>query len=252
MASPKNTRSIAVPDRVEDVFIRDHCHSSYGYEDDGKTIVLTPTLAGFAEPVETCTFLGRRQRGITSTATAALDAGIVQLSGKQVTAGLTLYKDALRFAYVAYDVDNNSVVFRIQNTAKEIRGMLDRKLQCRPSKLAFRISATALRCSFEVAVESAETVGEEERAVKGRDGAANDRDEVAQQRSRRHDLEAFGDGGGDVAQPRTCEGGPGERGKRREAAEDLGEHVVAERHQGCGFALALALVAAQGCHLSQN
>lgn len=163
MASPKNTRSIAVPDRVEDVFIRDHCHSCYGYEDDGKTIVLTPTLAGFAEQVETCTFLGRRQRGITSTATAALDAGTAQLSGKQVTAGLALYKDALRFAYVAYDVDNNSVVFRIQNSAKGIRGMVDRKLQCRPSELVFRICATALRCSFEVAVESAETVGEEER-----------------------------------------------------------------------------------------
>jgi hypothetical protein len=71
------------------------------------------------------------------------------------------------------------------------------------------------------------SVGAEEHAVEGHDIAVNPRNEVAQQLRRRD--EVAGDRKCDFAQPRAGKGSPGERRQRREAAEDLGEHIITTR-----------------------
>ncbi|CRK26658.1 hypothetical protein BN1708_014624 [Verticillium longisporum] len=80
---------LTAPPFVEDLYIRDYDPSKYRHTDDGKTITLTRSRTDFTSPVDTCTFLGRRQRSLDSTASTLITA-IEGPLGKSVQAGLAL------------------------------------------------------------------------------------------------------------------------------------------------------------------
>lgn len=143
------------PARVEDLYIRDHDESKYRYSDDGKKITLLPSQTDLASPIETSTFLGRRQRFLDGTASVRF-SDLASLEGKKVKAGLALYKDPVRFATVAYDAATSALVFDVQNSANKLKGTVTRGLPEKVKGLELRILATPLRYSFEAKVELAE------------------------------------------------------------------------------------------------
>ncbi|OAL52639.1 hypothetical protein IQ07DRAFT_678583 [Pyrenochaeta sp. DS3sAY3a] len=150
------------PQHIEDVFIRDRCDSSYQYLKNG-AIALYPSLSEFADPVETCTFLGRRQRAFDCAAKAEFEVHTGEtLSNTGIVAGIALYKDSLRFSSLAYDFDANAVTFTIQNSAKEVSGTITRRLEACPVRVALRIVASPLQYTFEARLESLKALGEYE------------------------------------------------------------------------------------------
>ncbi|EEY16600.1 xylosidase/arabinosidase [Verticillium alfalfae VaMs.102] len=146
---------LTAPPFVEDLYIRDYDPSKYRHTDDGKTITLTPSRTDFTSPVDTCTFLGRRQRSLDSIASTRITV-IEGPLGKNVQAGLALYKDPIRSAYIAFDFATNSLVYSIHNSASGLRGRISRNIIGKVEEAELRISAAPLRYSYAAKIRLAE------------------------------------------------------------------------------------------------
>ncbi|KAF3354201.1 Chitinase 1 [Verticillium dahliae VDG1] len=146
---------LTAPPFVEDLYIRDYDPSKYRHTDDGKTITLTPSRTDFTSPVDTCTFLGRRQRSLDSTASTRITA-IEGPLGKNVQAGIALYKDSIRSAYIAFNFATNSLVYSIHNSASGLSGRISRKIFGKVEEVELRISAAPLRYSYAAKVRLTE------------------------------------------------------------------------------------------------
>ncbi|PNH46452.1 hypothetical protein VD0004_g1670 [Verticillium dahliae] len=146
---------LTAPPFVEDLYIPDYDPSKYRHTDDGKTITLTPSRTDFTSPVDTCTFLGRRQRSLDSAASTRITA-IEGPLGKNVQAGLALYKDSIRSAYIAFDFATNSLVYSIHNSASGLSGRISRKIFGKVEEVELRISAAPLRYSYAAKVRLTE------------------------------------------------------------------------------------------------
>ncbi|KAI9162769.1 Non-reducing end alpha-L-arabinofuranosidase [Paramyrothecium foliicola] len=138
---------IQAPPFVEDLYIRDHDEKKYHYSSDKSKLSLVPSHAGLDSPEESCTFLGRRQRFLTGLARTRLEAS-QNLLGKNIKAGLALYKDPIRFASVSYNFADSTVVFEVHNSAKGLVGTIARKFSLE-SDLDLRIVASPARYTFE-------------------------------------------------------------------------------------------------------
>ncbi|KAH6687959.1 xylosidase/arabinosidase [Plectosphaerella plurivora] len=154
VASSASLQALSSPPKhVEDLYLQDHDKSRYTYHSDGSTLTLRPSRTTLADPVETCTFLGRRQRALSSTATATLDlspaAGSQVPTGKGITVGLAWYKDPMRFVSIAHDFDTNAAVLTIRNEATGMSGTLTRPWKDSPVRVDLRIVARPLRYTFE-------------------------------------------------------------------------------------------------------
>ncbi|KAM0334511.1 hypothetical protein ACHAQA_001540 [Verticillium albo-atrum] len=150
-----NTISLTAPPFVEDLYIRDYDPSKYRHTDDGKTITLTPSRTDLTSPVDTCTFLGRRQRFLDSTASARINVAKGP-EGKNVKAGIALYKDPIRSASIVYDFATHSLSYNVHNSASGLGGTISRKLDGKVEEVEFRITTTPLRYTFAARVRVAE------------------------------------------------------------------------------------------------
>jgi beta-xylosidase len=86
MFSPKSRA------RVEDVYIRDAKLDDYQFSPDGGLITLIPRRNDLSAPKNSASFIGKRQRSQSSTATMTLHVP----KHKGIVAGLALYKDDFR------------------------------------------------------------------------------------------------------------------------------------------------------------
>ncbi|KAM0268900.1 hypothetical protein ACHAQH_009873 [Verticillium albo-atrum] len=146
---------LTAPPFVEDLYIRDYDPSKYRHTDDGKTITLTPSRTDFTSPAETCTFLGWRQRSLEDTASARLVISEGP-GGKNVQAGIALYKDPIRSAHIAFDYASSSLVYTVHNSATGLSGRISRKLAGKIEEVELRIATTPLRYTFAARVRVAE------------------------------------------------------------------------------------------------
>lgn len=143
------SKPLQAPSHIEDLYIRDHDEENYQYLDDEETLQLIPSRYGLDSAIESPTFLGRRQRFLTGTGSTRLTAD-QGLTGKSIRAGISLYKDPLRFASLAYDFDNNTAVFEVHNSATGLFGTVSRKLSLGLVEFQLQVVATSSRYSFQV------------------------------------------------------------------------------------------------------
>ncbi|KAH7237767.1 glycosyl hydrolase [Fusarium redolens] len=140
---------LQAPPHIEDLYIRDHDERKYRYLDDKETLHLIPSRHGLGSAIESPTFLGRRQRFLTGTGSTRITAD-QSLTGNSIRAGISLYKDPIRFASLVYDFDNTTVVFEVHNSATGLFGTVSRKLSSGLIEVQLQITATPSRYSFQV------------------------------------------------------------------------------------------------------
>ncbi|KAH7223057.1 xylosidase/arabinosidase [Fusarium oxysporum] len=143
------SKPLQAPSHIEDLYIRDHDEENYQYLDDEETLQLIPSRYGLDSAIESPTFLGRRQRFLTGTGSTRLTAD-QGLTGKSIRAGISLYKDPLRFASLAYDFDNTTAVFEVHNSATGLFGTVSHKLSLGLVEVQLQVVAMSSRYSFQV------------------------------------------------------------------------------------------------------
>lgn len=148
--SGSGPRLITTSPSAEDIYIRDHDAKHYRYSEDGRTVSLYPSRADLSSQ-ESPTFLGRRQRFLSGTATARLSASNAgHKTANKITAGIALYKDSVRFASVSFDFATRELVHHVWNSAANIddwsrTGRVDDDV----TEVDLRITATPLAYKFE-------------------------------------------------------------------------------------------------------
>ncbi|KAM0271133.1 hypothetical protein ACHAQH_009182 [Verticillium albo-atrum] len=110
------------------VHIRDPVQGDYAFEGESITLVAGRTdLSVHDEPV---TFVGKRQRLLDGSASAALKVTAATAVGDtHLKTGLCYYKDEHRFVRVFVDVDSKEIVLEIVNKAKSIDRKEARRLE---------------------------------------------------------------------------------------------------------------------------
>lgn len=104
---------------VDFVYIRDVDLGKYQFSSTPEeSITLTPSPIDLADPIESPTFVGKRQRQLTGTSTVTLETG----GGPSIKAGLAVYKDEHRFLRIQHESSSPSsaVVVELRNNAKKI------------------------------------------------------------------------------------------------------------------------------------
>ncbi|KAH7188037.1 xylosidase/arabinosidase [Fusarium flagelliforme] len=142
-------KPLQAPPHIEDLYIRDHDERKYRYLDDEEALHLIPSRHGLGSAIESPTFLGRRQRFLTGTGSTRITAD-QGLTGNSIRAGISLYKDPIRFASLVYDFDSNNVVFEVHNSAAGLFGTVSRKVASGLIEVQLQIAATPSRYSFQV------------------------------------------------------------------------------------------------------
>ncbi|KAL2839579.1 glycosyl hydrolase [Aspergillus pseudodeflectus] len=104
-------------DNLELVHIRNPEPAKYEYSSSNHAahIKLSPSPQGLSAPSGPVTFLGKRQRALASTATVSLAVNNQHRSN--ITAGLALFKDHLRYASIVYDFKSGYLRFHATNPA---------------------------------------------------------------------------------------------------------------------------------------
>ncbi|TDZ61869.1 hypothetical protein CTRI78_v004070 [Colletotrichum trifolii] len=112
-------RAISAPADVDWVYIRDPDFDKYVFdgEGDNRTFKLCASQSSISSNTGTVTFVGRRQRSLNGSASVKLD--ISGAGSKSVSAGLALYKDALRHVSLAYDFESFQLIFDVTTTSEE-------------------------------------------------------------------------------------------------------------------------------------
>ncbi|TDZ23772.1 Non-reducing end alpha-L-arabinofuranosidase BoGH43A [Colletotrichum orbiculare MAFF 240422] len=112
-------RAISAPADVDWVYIRDPDFDKYVFdgEGDNRTFKLCASQSSISSNTETATFVGKRQRSLNASASVTLD--ISGAGSKSVSAGLALYKDALRHVSLAYDFESFQLIFDVTTTSED-------------------------------------------------------------------------------------------------------------------------------------
>lgn len=95
------------------------------------------------------TFIGRRQRELSSTASVTLDLKKSAPSGQHVAAGLAVYLDPVRYVSLAFDFATSMVTFKTLLPAPETSKEVSYAIDCQETtSLVFKVEATAKSYSF--------------------------------------------------------------------------------------------------------
>ncbi|KAL1853969.1 hypothetical protein Daus18300_011636 [Diaporthe australafricana] len=121
----------------------------------GHSITLRATPNSLSTPTGTMSFIGKRQRSMTSVATAILDLPNMSENKADLVAGLALYKDHLRHASVAYNSSASQVQLDVSNSASDIRYTESREIASNTGKIGFMIVALPEKYVFFFRDESA-------------------------------------------------------------------------------------------------
>ncbi|KAH8652631.1 putative xylosidase/arabinosidase [Tricladium varicosporioides] len=132
---------ISVPQKqVKNVFIRNCDLSHYDFTKDG-TIKIQATLKDLSTPTGTASFVGQRQKSLSSRAAATLQVPNVNTS-TNMKAGLAMYKENYRHCEIYYDFGTSSICSTIVNKLKgepvNVRrdlkavGKIDLQIKCTP------------------------------------------------------------------------------------------------------------------------
>lgn len=111
LIAPSIVSSLSASARVGDLYVRGYQPRDYAFSADNKTLTLTPKSFTLDSDEDSPTFIGQRQRQLSSTATVSLN-NVLAITLSTTKAGLSLYKDDFRHASVYYDFKAKAVCFR--------------------------------------------------------------------------------------------------------------------------------------------
>jgi beta-xylosidase len=141
------------PDVSDLVHIRGKDEASYelAVEDSIQVWRLRPSEVLLADTEGLPTFIGRRQHGFSSLTEVVLDIE----EGGEANAGLALYFDPLRHAYLGYDFKTRQLVFKIVGTPKGIAKEETFAFEGR-SQVRLRITSSVEGYDFSYAADGSE------------------------------------------------------------------------------------------------
>lgn len=143
LTEPKEKLDIAALEVAERIHIRNFDPSKYDIAtNQAREIKLVPSNEGLSTARGTFTFVGKRQRSLTATVTAALDVSEANLEQRPFEAGLALYKDHFRYASISYDFMTSNITVRVVNTVENISRTNTVPLSVKSSWVKFRIRAS--------------------------------------------------------------------------------------------------------------
>jgi beta-xylosidase len=136
-------------ERVDDVYIRDAQLNDYMFSADSSMIALIPRANGLSATHGTTSFVGKRQRSSTSTATATLHIP----SDPGFKAGLTLYKENFRHVDICYDSNTRQVTLEACFKLKgEPQIIAETAITAR--KVQMQICASTLAYEFSIKIDA--------------------------------------------------------------------------------------------------
>ncbi|KAI4718701.1 xylosidase/arabinosidase [Aureobasidium sp. EXF-10727] len=133
-----------------DVYIRTPDLANYRRQ--GSTIWMTPSTSALCDQSGRPSFLGRRQRALDSSASVRLNLSNIP-STSSLKAGLTVYKDEYRHAYIALNMETKKVVVEVYTHDAEPRLLAEHPIP-NASFLEFRIQTTASLYTFSYLCEA--------------------------------------------------------------------------------------------------
>jgi beta-xylosidase len=134
--------------RVDDVYIRDPQLEDYAFSSDSRTISITPRVPTLSVQRGTTSFVGKRQRGLNSTATVTLQ--LQDRKDQTTKAGLALYKEDCRHVEIYYDYSTCEVGFHKEHKILRMDVLTQKALSPpSPRSVAFRIRATGHKYDFD-------------------------------------------------------------------------------------------------------
>ncbi|KAF2017998.1 glycoside hydrolase family 43 protein [Aaosphaeria arxii CBS 175.79] len=112
-----------IPARLADLYISEPELRRYKLPSSEQgPFSLVPSLENMADRYGTSTFIGRRQRSLESTATTSIDLAHskCKLMGGSIRAGLAVYKDHMRHAFLEYDFTTRTASCKIRNKSTQL------------------------------------------------------------------------------------------------------------------------------------
>lgn len=130
-------------------YVRNPDPSQYGLSGgNGSLITLRAISNSLSTPTGTMSFIGKRQRSFNSVATVTLEVPSRSDHPQDLVAGLSLYKDHLRHASIAYNSSASQIKLDIAHSAGEILQNTARKIASNVDKLGFSIVASPEKYVF--------------------------------------------------------------------------------------------------------
>lgn len=149
LAQPGKNPLPSHTERIDDVYIRDAKLNDYTFSADSSLITLVPRANRLSATHGTTTFIGKRQRSSSCTATATLQIP----SGPELEAGLTLYKEDVRHVDIYYDSNTGRVkletCFKLKGESKVIA-----EIPITAGKVQMQIRASTLAYEFSIRTEA--------------------------------------------------------------------------------------------------
>jgi beta-xylosidase len=132
------------------VYIRNPNLDMFQFEPTDQSILLTSSEVGFRDPHLSPSFVGCRQRFLNGTVSVCLD--VSSSSKSSLEAGLAIYKDECRFAYISFDLNNDRINFVAYHAvADDMNREVHEKLKT-VKFLRFRLVCTEKSYKFEYSV----------------------------------------------------------------------------------------------------
>lgn len=158
LSATRSSSHLTAEAGLDYLYIRDAIMSNYRMENNHSSLTLTASSVDLSHPVDSPTFIGKRQRKLTGTSSVALEGIEGFWSPAKIQAGLACYKEEHRFAKIYYDAAQQAVVLELVNAGQKIVRTEKQTLEEVPRSLLFRIEYTekqySLLCSFQPHVGS--------------------------------------------------------------------------------------------------
>lgn len=136
-------------ERNEFCYVRNPDLSHYLLRREGEDLIcLRATPNSLSSPTGTLTLIGKRQRSMTSVATAILEVPIWSEHSEDLVAGLALYKDHLRHVSIAFNSSTSQLQLDISNSTGDSRHTMGHKIASKTTGLGFKIVASPERYVF--------------------------------------------------------------------------------------------------------
>ncbi|KAL2830721.1 glycosyl hydrolase [Aspergillus pseudoustus] len=144
-----------LPPRVADVYIGEP--DAWRYKLPVTTqgpFSLTPSMERMADPRGPTTFIGRRQTDLAARGATAIDlrASKTTLAGGAIKAGLAVYKDYYRHAYLSLNFNTREIILRTIDLSRKVNRVAKKKYQVPEGidAVALQIISNADKYTFSV------------------------------------------------------------------------------------------------------
>lgn len=128
---------------IDIVYLRDHVADNYCISSDFEHIKVTASNTDFSSKAGTCTFVGKRQRELTTIVSAKLGSCEGSGKGKRLDVGLAVFKDNHRHAEIFYSVSRKRIILSwTKHRSEEIPVCESTNIDEDGLEIEFKIAAT--------------------------------------------------------------------------------------------------------------